>query len=114
MGSTIPSTFRRFCKRKSNEEQAGHARAQKVQSASFFTFFGRTTRGLGSNGEFRALPEVVVLRKLTDEAIRLIFGLVPMLDSIKQEPQFGTHMASTGTISYQIMFVLPLSHTNNC
>ena len=53
-------------------------------------FCGRTTRRLGSNGESRALSEEVVLRKLTDEAIRLIFDLAPNLDSINQELQFGT------------------------
>ena len=43
----------------------------------FLLFFGRTTRRLSSNREFRALPEEVVLRKLTDEAIRLMFDLAP-------------------------------------
>ena len=56
----------------------------------FLHFLGRTTRRLGSNREFRALPEEVVLGKLTDEAIRLIFDLAPNLDSINQELHFGT------------------------
>ena len=56
----------------------------------FLLFFGRITRRLGSNREFRALPEEVILRRLTNEAIRLIFDLVPNLDSINQELHFGT------------------------
>lgn len=46
-------------------DHAGHARKKSGPP----TFFWRTTRRLGSNEEFHALLEVVVLRKLTDEVI---------------------------------------------
>ena len=74
----------------------------------FLHFFGRTTRRLGSNREFRALPEEVVLGKLTDEAIRLIFDLAPNFYQSRASFWYPTWPA------FLLWFAQVRSHTRSC